>query len=320
MRPNLRNGVFIFILCHLLCATSFCQNNTTTPLFQQSDLLPLRMAISFKDIKKNTTDSTFLPGILHYKNGDAWDSIKISVRSRGQFRKKNCFFTPLHVKIKKEDALGTPFEGNKSLKLVLPCETSKGNNELLIREYICYKLYDEITRYTFNTRLVTIDLKESSSSKTKDFKVYGFFIEDDDLVAKRHHGKVVENLNLHPLGLQDTSAIKHDLFQYMISNTDWSTTFLHNAKLMKIEPNTFIPLAYDFDMSGFVDAPYAVVDATLNVASVTDRVYRGFCRKNDSVLQYVRRQYIGLEPQLRNTINKYSGYFDAKEVSTINKF
>jgi len=89
---------------------------------------------------------------------------------------------------------------------------------------------------------------------------------------------------------------------------------------MKIEPNTFIPLAYDFDMSGFVDAPYAVVDATLNVASVTDRVYRGFCRKNDGVIQYVRRQYISLEPQLKSTINLYSSYFNAKELNAINKF
>ena len=73
-------------------------------------------------------------------------------------------------------------------------------------------------------------------------------------------------------------------------------------------------------MSGFVDAPYAVVDASLNVASVTDRVYRGFCRKNDGVLQYIRKQYITLEPELKKKINSYSGYFDPKELNAMNKY
>src|SRR6478752_263820 len=168
---------FLFQLCSFMC---YSQDEPNIALFKNDDILELRLCLSFKEIKKNTTDSTFLPGILHYKQGEVWDSIKISVRSRGQFRKRECFFTPLHVKIKKEDANGTIFQGNKSLKLVLPCETSKGNNGLLIKEYICYKLYDNISRYTFNTRLVQIDLKESSGSKSKDFKVYGFFIEDDD--------------------------------------------------------------------------------------------------------------------------------------------
>ena len=54
------------------------------------------------------------------------------------------------------------------------------------------------------------------------------------------------------------------MFQYMIANTDWSTTFLHNAKLIQLnDTKKYIPLAYDFDMAGFVDAPYAVADPSL---------------------------------------------------------
>lgn len=318
MKTKIKITFTLVIIAQLFLGESFGQSTTSTKLFQQQEVLSMRMSLSFKEIKKNTTDSTFIPSMLYYKQGDTWDSIKINVRARGQFRKKECFFTPLHIKIK--DSHGTLFEGNKSLKLVLPCEISKDNNKLLIKEYICYKLYDEISPYTFSTRLVNIDLKETSGNKPKNFPVYGFFIEDDDLVAKKHNAKVIENLNLHPLALRDTFAIQHDLFQYMISNTDWSTTYLHNAKLIKIEPNTFIPLAYDFDMAGFVDAPYAVVDATLNVASVKDRVYRGFCRKNESALQSVRRQYINSEIQLKNVIGLYSNYFEPKEFASINAF
>jgi hypothetical protein len=311
----------LFLLLFFLISTGSSIGQTeSNPLFQNQQPLPLRLSLSFKDIKKNTTDTTFLSSLLYYQQNGIWDSINISVRSRGKFRKKECFFTPLRIKIKKKDALGTPFEGNKSLKLVLPCQDRDDNSKLVIKEYICYKMYDQLSTYTFNTRLAEIELKETSSKKAKDFKISGFFIEDDDLVAKRHYAKVVENENLHPRLLRDTFAIEHDLFQYMISNTDWSTTFLHNSKLIKMEPNKYVPLAYDFDMSGFVDAPYAIVDAAMNVNSVRDRVYRGFCRKDNEVLQWVRKKYMESENKVMNVINSYSTYYTPNELRSMNAF
>ena len=291
-----------------------------TRLFNEHEPLALRMNLSFKDIKKNTNDSTFIPSVLYYQVGEKWDSIKISVRSRGFFRKANCFFTPLHIKIKKEHAKGTLFEGNKSLKLVLPCETSKNNNSLLMKEYICYKMYEHITPYVFNTRLVNIDLSEGTGGKTKKYQITAFFIEDDDLVAKRHHAKVVEDEKIHPLALQDTSAARYYLFQYLIANTDWSTTLSHNTKTIKIEPRKLIPLAYDFDMAGFVDAPYATTTEELNLTSVRERLYRGFCPRNETAVRYVRQQFIDSEPQLRKEITNYENSFDPKEVIKMNKF
>ena len=37
------------------------------------------------------------------------------------------------------------------------------------------------------------------------------------------------------------------------------------------------PIGYDFDYSGLVNAPYAVVDPRLDIKSVRDRLYRGPC-------------------------------------------
>lgn len=291
-----------------------------TRLFQEEQPLDLALQISFKEIKKKTNDSTYLSSILRFKSGDHWDSLKVGIRSRGMFRKNNCYFTPLRLKIKKEEAKGTVFEGNKSLKLVLPCEVSNDNNALIIKEYICYQLYELISPYTFNTRLVNIDLREQSSKKAKSFSLTGFFIEDDDLVAARHHAKVIENQSLHPLSLDDTSAIQHDLFQYMISNTDWSTAFYHNAKIIRMEPRKFVPLAYDFDMSGFVDAPYASVDPSFGVSSVRTRVYRGFCRKNEGALQYVRHQIINREPELLKTVALCQNHLTPAEYASLQQF
>ncbi len=63
-------------------------------------------------------------------------------------------------------------------------------------------MYEPITPYTFNTRLVNIEFLDLNNKKAKPVQFRGFFIEDDDVVAKRHHGKVVEDMKLHPKSLE----------------------------------------------------------------------------------------------------------------------
>ncbi len=296
------------------------QKSDVTTLFRDEKALDIKLKVSIKDIKKKTNDSTYLPAMFYVKNeSGAWDSIKIGVRARGIFRRKNCYFTPIRIKVSKSDAKGTRLEGNKSLKLVMPCQNNDGKNPLVLKEYICYKMYEPITPYHFNTRLVNIDFTETDGKKNKNSQLTGILIEDDDLVAKRHHAKIMENMNLHPLALNDTSALRHDLFQLMVANTDWSTTFLHNAKLMFQEPKKYIPLTYDFDMSGFVNPPYAEVSPELGIASVRERLYRGFCRK-EPVTQLVRKQFIDLEPTVMGIVGNYEKDFSPREYNDMKKY
>jgi hypothetical protein len=76
----------------------------------------------------------------------------------------------------------------------------------------------------------------------------------------------------------------------MIGNLDWSMiagpagdTCCHNGKLLGAAPGAtagLIPIPYDFDYSGFVDAPYAAPPSEVPVDSVRDRRYRGYCVHN----------------------------------------
>ena len=295
------------------------QKMDVTKLFLDEAPLDIKLSIAIKEVKAITNDTIYTPYVMHYKNGSGWDSIKIEVRARGNFRRKECYYPPLRVKIKKDDAKGTIFEGNKSLKLVLPCKQVK-ENSLIMKEYLCYQIYEPISKYTFNTRLANIEFTDNNNKKIKNVPILGFFIEDDDLVAKRHKGKVVEDLKLHPLSLQDSNSVRHDMFQYMVANTDWSTTFLHNAKVIQLEESKkYIPLAYDFDMGGLVNAPYATVNPDLGIANVRERLYRGFCRTPE-LLQAVRKEYIGKEKDITEVINRYEGSFDPKEFASVKKY
>jgi len=295
------------------------QKGDVAKLFADETPLEIRLSVAIKEVKAITNDTIYTPYTMYFKNGSAWDSIKIEVRARGNFRRKECYYPPLRVKIKKDDAKGTLFEGSRSLKLVLPCKQVK-ENSLIMKEYVCYQMYEPISKFTFNTRLASIDFTDLNNKKIQGVQIMGFFIEDDDVVAKRHKGKVVEDLKLHPKALQDTNSVRHDMFQYMVANTDWSTTFLHNAKVIQLEESKkYIPLAYDFDMAGFVNAPYATANQTLGITSVRERLYRGFCRSDD-VMQAVRKEYIDKENDIMATIKRYESSFDPKEFASITKY
>ena len=52
----------------------------------------------------------------------------------------------------------------------------------------------------------------------------------------------------------------------------------HNAKLLRADDESpYVPVIYDFDSSGYVDAPYAITPAKLELRNVRQRIYRGFC-------------------------------------------
>jgi len=292
-------------------------------LFNIQTPLDIGISMSIKEVKQTKEDSTYISHKLYYKTDSGInDSMKIDLKSRGNFRLRECYFPPLWIKIKKDQTKGTLFEGNKKLKLVLPCHTQADNNDLILKEYLCYKLYEEISPYSFKTRLVNIDLTEQRGKKEKKFQLKGILIEDVDKIAKRMNCKTAEVEQIHPAALQDTSASLFDMFQFMISNTDWSKSFQHNSKLIYLH-SRYIPVPYDFDMSGLVDAPYAVVsvigEETLPVESVRDRYYRGYCRP-PGITQFVRDEFLLKEEKLLSIPDLLKGQLSDKEITGVKEY
>jgi hypothetical protein len=81
----------------------------------------------------------------------------------------------------------------------------------------------------------------------------------------------------------------------------------HNAELIgPLGPGSAIPVPYDFDFSGFVNAPYATPPDELHIASVRQRAYRGYCADNPQVIE-VARQMRDARPQLMAAITSTPG-------------
>ncbi len=271
-------------------------------LFDEKKPLDITLQVSIDQIRESKADSTDVPGVLFYKNDkETFDSVKVNFRSRGNFRLNECYFPPTNIKFKSTDSKGSLFEGTKKIKLVLPCQPQGDGATLILKEYLCYKLYQVITPYALKARLVNIDFTSKLKKNDKQFKLRGIILEDGDKLAKRFDSKIAENVTASPNALQDTADLKMSFFQFMISNTDWSSAYQHNIELIQPKTGRFIPVAYDFDMSGLVDAPYAVVSQAGNeqlpVNSVRDRVYRGWCRAED-VTQLIRQEFLAKEAEL----------------------
>ncbi len=281
-------------------------------LFEQMDLLPVRLKYSRKVLKKETNDSTFMDSELVYKmkNGD-WKTLSLKIRARGNFRRKSCYFTPLKLKIKKKEAKETIFKGQKKMKMVLPClnETSKDDN--VIKEYLIYKMYEVVSPYSFRTRLLDIEYEDIKTRKSQLHQLKGILIEDDETVAKRLDGKIAKR-TFSPKGYDDLVAIRLALFQYMIGNTDYSVTNLHNTKIVFVDKK-FIPVPYDFDMAGFVNTSYSVVSQTrkqkLPIDEVTERYYMGY-QRDYKLFEQVRQEFIAHKQNLVAIINAHKSYFE----------
>lgn len=293
--------LLIFLLYGMYLPATWCQTTTQgrsleNPLnfFENQNPLIIQLKYSIRAVKKQTNDSTYLASRLWYKDRTAtWDSVSIKLRARGHYRREKCYYAPLKLKIKKAEARGTLFEETTKFKLVLPCLLERYNGDYVIKEYIAYKLYEIIAPYHFKTRLTRINLLEERGKRTNIHQLIGFVIEDIDAVAKRYDAREIERM-IHPLQHDAEASIQNTFFQYLIANTDFSTKLQHNQKII-FSDKKIIPIPYDFDMSGLVNANYAAVTNVQNlsgsITEVTQRIYKGYER--DMVLiQQVREQYL----------------------------
>lgn len=298
----------------------YAQNGGVSSLFTEEEPLDIKLKFAFKETKSRKGEGGYTPNILQYKQGgDNWDSLNISLRARGNFRRDKCYFTPIKIKMKSKEAKNTPFQGNKTLKMVLPCQNAKDANDYLIKEYITYKMFEPISEYHFNTKLVNLSLTDEGNKQQKSYDLKAILIEDDELIAERFKGSLVKELNLHPLRMKDTVSVIHDFYQFFIGNVDWSSNAQHNVTVMKLMDNSYIPLIYDFDMSGFVNAPYSETPEFLPITSVRTRLYRGFCR-DEALFEYVRKYYLERETAVLNSFENASKGINPKEIAEMRKY
>ena len=289
-------------------------------LFNDDLDLKAQLSFSFKELYKDTNDSTFIKSKMVFSgNGIDEDSITVRIRVRGNFRKKICYFKPMRLEIRKKQAENTIFQKNRKLKLVVPCQNEKGKDELIYKEMLAYKFFEEFSKVHLKTQPLTLKIIEKKGNKEIEHTMFAFLIEDDDKVADRHEIKKFPKRRVSPMTVSDSSAINFALFSYMIGNTDWSMAYQHNTEMF-FNGKKLVAIPYDFDHSGFVNAYYAKPNPMLKISKVTERVYRGLCRRDPNVFAGMRDLYISKEENIFNILNTYKDNLSDKEFERVRSY
>lgn len=261
-----------------------------------TDEAPLQLVINapFPTLVRAAKTSTNpFPATLTVTDGAGpAQAVPVVLRARGLTRRTGgyCSFPPLSLNFDKTKVEGTPFQGQKKLKLVTYCNTPADQEQRIVLEYLAYRLYNLVTPLSYRVRAA--DVTYRNGDKDDGLKRFGFLIEDIDDVADRNKLKELEaaSKQVKVSQLDPKAAGRGALLEYMISNLDWDflaatagADCCHNSRFLAAKGATpanataVVPLPYDFDYSGLVDAPYAVVPESLRVTGVTDRLYRGYC-------------------------------------------
>ena len=233
--------------------------------------------------------------------------IQIQVRGNNRLKKETCTHPPLRLFFDKTTTAETVFKKEGELKLVVQCKNTSRFAEYLRLEFLAYRLFEEVTDHAFKVRWLNVTYQDDAKTVVRP----GFFIERKKRMGKRLGVAQVPENSVTINSLNATYAARADLFQYMIGNLDYSIrqappdeNCCHNVKLMTPADTTHghIPIPYDFDSSGMVNAPYAVPPDAAKVESVTTRRYRGYCKFSEETA-IAREEFLSAEQKILETIN-----------------
>jgi hypothetical protein len=265
----------------------------------------------------------------------AAQTLPIQVRARGITRRKYyCEFPPIYLLFDKATVKGSLFHGQRRLKLVAWCQASAGFGQRVRLEYLAYKLYNLITPMSFRVRAAEVTYRNSAADP--GMTRFGYLIEDIRSVAGRNDRQELKGPSrmVSKPQLDARATARAAMFEYMISNLDWDflansagEACCHNIRLLAAagaQPATarnVVPVPYDFDLSGFVDAPYGLPPEGFHLERTTDRFYRGYCAMNGEVSavaqEFLARRadmtaLIEAEPQLTASVrDKTERFMDA---------
>jgi len=266
------------------------------PLFHDNETLHVTITGPLTSLVRERPKDDYSAAVLEYTETDGTTvKFDLDIRTRGNFRHKNCEYPPVSLNLKKSQTKGTLFDKQNKLKLVIHCDYSERYEQIVLREYLAYRILNAITNMSFRVRLLRVTYVNTEVQGGGQVR-YGFLIEHKNRLAARYDLKDLEVERTTVASIQADRLNLTSVFAFLIGNTDFSpiagppdSECCHNYVLFGNDIDPVIAVPYDFDQSGFVDAPYAVPNEFFRLRSVRQRLYRGRCVNNGHVAASLRR-------------------------------
>ena len=274
---NLLNIGWLVLLGVTPIAAQSPENNTVFDQFYRPEG-PVEMVLqtSWDSLSAiRNTDREIDGKLIFQQTNGKMTEWKLNISVRGRYRRRICDFPPLKLDFSKKDLEKAGLLPLDKLKLVTHCLEDPLSDDRIFREHVLYQIYQLLTPYSFRTQLVQVKYLDLDHSQLLP-SWYGILIEDDQMLANRLGMERIDTLNLSAGDFPEYQAEVQALFQYLIGNSDWDLQMCRNLQILE-DPRSgkFHLVPFDFDFSGFVNAPYAIPNPDYKLAHIRERVYQG---------------------------------------------
>lgn len=257
------------------------------PLFRSDTPIDAVLTLPMRPLRaqKHKHDPGYVNGQWAFRNeAQALVTVNVKARVRGVSRLAVCHNPPILLNFATRELEGTLFDGQDKLKLVTPCRNGDQFEQLVVLEYLAYRLGAVLTENIFRVRPLHLRFVDSEGKDTAR-SAFAFVIEDEDAVAERIAAARFEGPGVARKELEPAAAAEVEFFQFLIGNNDYSIVkglrgerCCQNVRIFrKRATGILIPVPYDFDLAGLVSAPYATAPRRLPIHSVRVRYFTGSC-------------------------------------------
>ncbi len=293
MLAHLFSLVLILGISSSFCLPSkagFGNEKTIFQHLQQDAYLDITLESDFKAYIKNKKKNVYQPATMRVGKSDGSEETwEVEIRARGNMRRKVCNIPPIKMRFSEEQLEQRGLDKRSTLKMVVSCRNSSAYEQMVLREYLIYKLYNIITDHSFRVQLAKIKYVDTNGKGAGFDESFAFFIEHPKDLADRTKTELLEGGRFGASLMNTDAGERFAMFQYMVGNTDWYYFNSHNVEVCGI-PGTpdLVPLPYDFDYAGLVRTPYAVPLDKLKISSVSERYYQGYCRTKEETMETIQ--------------------------------
>ena len=221
--------------------------------------------------------------MFHAQTHSCTISLPVRIAKRGVTRKSICSFPPIKLKFSNDTLSQHHYSSFNTYKLVTHC--MENMQDVLLKEYLVYKIYNYLTDNSFRVKLMEINYQDHLD-RLEDKTYFACIIEEDEEMAHRLNAQLIET---DITALDRAQYAQMVVFQYMIGNTDWNLTNGHNLQwIQKKELPSPTPVPYDFDFCGLVNSPHAAPHPQLPISNVRERLLQWRGKTHDELIPILK--------------------------------
>ena len=124
----------------------------------QEETVKMTLEMDFTTLVINKRTDNYYPATLTANDGKQY---KVEVKPRGKYRRRIAEIPPLKIKFKKKALTGEGLDTLNEVKLVLPCYDNEQGDELVVKEYLAYRMFEKLSGVSMRARLVRLSLRDS---------------------------------------------------------------------------------------------------------------------------------------------------------------